>query len=136
MQIAVVVDDKCAPRSLGPAGHLRREQLVGFFARKTPFRDESGPADRLRSIDQHDRVERRWVGGLEQQGNVADHDAIAPSARRGLERKPPPVDLGMDDPVELGESRRIAHHSATQRIPAKRSVRTDVVGAEPGRDCL
>jgi hypothetical protein len=70
----------CAPRAIGPAGHLARPQLVGPTARSTPRarfaspwkRAAKGEAKRARGVERGDAVielgGQKWPAGPTSQG--------------------------------------------------------------------
>ncbi len=129
-QIAVVIDDVIALRPFPGGGKLRRHHPVSLDRREPPSREQPGPPQRLGRIHQHHGVERPWIVGLEEQGDIADHDAIAPDAGLIEQLQPPAAHFGVDDLVEIGEGCRVSHDPRSQRRTVQTPILQDYIRPE------
>src|SRR4051794_25874495 len=111
------------PRALELRRHLRGDHRHGFGLRQLPLLDEALQPQRPRRVDEHDAVELVDETRLEEQGNVADDDAIAAPGRFIDQRFALTLDLGMDDAVELLQLLVIMKDQGAQRGTIEQAVR-------------
>ena len=133
-KVASVLDDVIASCPLEGRGHLGRHYSVGLGRRQPPRRKQPCPADRLGRVHQYHCVEGLGVIGFEKQGNVADHNPVALCTRLSEQLQPPPVDLRVDDPVEISERRLVGQHPGPERGPVEAPITEDHLGPETRGD--
>ena len=132
----VVVDDEISARAFELRGHLGRDHLHCFRLAKSPVFHQTLETNGTIGINEQDAVESFRHLALEQERNVADHDAIAarPSDFDELIAESP--DLGMDDAVQLLELLRIAENHAAERHTVEVIVGCQYRGTPPGDDLV
>src|SRR6185503_14799085 len=121
---AVVVDDVVRARPLQLRRHLRRDHLHRLRLGQLPLVHQALEPTGTRRVDEDDLVEAIDEPRLEEQGNVTDHDAVAPLARLLDEHRTLTLDLRMHELVQRLELLGVVEDDAAQGWPVDLFVRT------------
>ena len=121
-KVTVILDHVIAPGSLRSRRQLHRQEAVGFVRRQRSGGQKAGPPHALWRIHQYDGVELGGIGRLEEEGDVAHHDPVAPGPSLGEQPLPASVHFRMNDAVEIGQRARIRKDPGPKRRPVEGPV--------------
>ena len=100
---AVVVDHEVGASALELRRHLRGDHLHGLRLVEPAVFDQALEAQGAIGVDEHDAVDAIRHVPLEQQWDIAHHEAVAAGSRAINQLGPQPLDFGMDDLVKFFE---------------------------------
>ena len=121
-QRAVVVHHEVGAGALQLGGHLCRDHLHCFRLAQVAIFDETLEAYGAIRVDEDDAVEAVGHVSLEEQGDVAHHDAVAAFARLFDQLGAKALDLRMDDLVKFFELLLIGENDPAQRGAVEVSI--------------